>query len=141
MAKKLSITLGVIFVIVGVLGFIPNPVAGMSGIFLTNHAHDIVHILSGLIFIIVGAAYEGAVSAVLKIFGVVYLLVAILGFMAVDSATGVGSVLSFLSVNKADNWLHVVLAIVVFAAGIIAAKGSTVAPSMPSTPTTPPAQM
>lgn len=148
MAKKLSLTLGIIFVIIGVLGYIPNPLISSAGIFATNHAHDIVHILTGIIFIIAGVAYQNAVSAVLKTFGVIYLIVAILGFFAVDATTGTGSVLSFLTVNKADNWLHVVLAIIVFAAGIIAAKNgssgemASAAPSTPApaAPTSTPAQ-
>jgi len=58
---------------------------------------------------------------VFKIFGIVYLLVAILGFFS-----GSGSVLGFLDVNSADNWLHVVLGIVVLGAGFMSAKETMV---------------
>jgi hypothetical protein len=46
----------------------------------------------------------------LKIVGVVYALVAILGFFAGDMLLGV-------ALNAADHWLHVFLAIVLLVAG------------------------
>lgn len=122
MAKKLGLVIGIVFLLLGILGFINNPLVGsLESIFATNTAHDIVHVVTGLLFIIIALKNTAKVGITLKIFGVIYLLVAILGFLAVD-ATGSGTVLGVLAVNTADNWLHVVLAIVVFAAGVLAAK-------------------
>ena len=47
-----------------------------------------------------------------KIFGIVYALVAVLGFMK-----GNGLVLGMISNNTADTWLHVVLAVVMLFLG------------------------
>lgn len=132
MAKKIGLTLGIVFLLLGILGFVNNPLVGSTdSLFATNTAHDIVHVITGLLFIFVALKNTAKVGITLKIFGIVYLLVAILGFLAVD-ATGAGTVLGFLTVNSADNWLHVVLAIVVFAGGVLAGKESSMpAPQEP----------
>lgn len=133
MAKKIGLTLGIIFVVVGLLGFISNPIVGDSGYFHTNTAHNIVHLASGILFILL--AGSGALSGVLKLFGVVYLLVAVLGFMSES-----GMVLGLVEVNSADNWLHVVLGVVILAAGFKAGKSQGMSqmsnPSMGSMGTT-----
>jgi uncharacterized membrane protein len=106
-----AIILGIILVIAGVIGFVPNPLANGSGaVFTVNAAHNLVHIVSGL-FLLVGA-YTGLGSATaLRILGIVYVVVAILGFLSGDMILGV------ISNSSADNWLHVVLAIVLLIAG------------------------
>jgi hypothetical protein len=50
----------------------------------------------------------------LKIIGVVYAIIAIIGFFLVSAD---GMLLGFIAMNEADKWLHVVLAIVILAAG------------------------
>jgi hypothetical protein len=47
---------------------------------------------------------------------VVYLLVAVLGFLVVDE-TGKGMILNLVAINKADNLLHLVLGVVLIGAG------------------------
>ena len=108
MAKKFATVFGWIFVILGVLGFFGNPlVGGAPGAwFMADTAHSLVHLISGIIFLWVayGAAEKSA--GLLKVFGVIYLLVAIIGFFS-----STGSVLGLLAVNGADNWLHLVFGI------------------------------
>lgn len=109
-AKMAAIVLGIVFVVVGLLGFVNNPVLG---IFQVNLAHNIIHLVSGLILL--AGAYSSLGSGMaLKIIGVVYALVAILGFFLVSAD---GMLLGFIAMNEADKWLHVVLAIVILAAG------------------------
>lgn len=120
MTKKLSILFGAVFVLVGVLGFIPNPIVGMGGLFETNMAHNIVHLVVGLILLAV-ASKETSAALAMKLFGVVYLLIAALGFFM-----GGGMVLGFLTVNGADNWLHVVLGVALLAAGFSGGKAVAV---------------
>lgn len=111
MSKKLAIVFGIVFVLVGVLGFVPNPIVGhdaTSVIFLTDVLHDLVHILIGVILIIAGTKSAAAASKSLKIFGIVYLILAIAGFVYLP-------LLGFVTANSADNWLHVVLGIVLLA--------------------------
>jgi hypothetical protein len=109
-AKMAAIVLGIVFVVIGLLGFVNNPVLG---IFQVNLAHNIVHLVSGLVLL--AGAYSSLGSGMaLKIIGVVYALIAILGFFLVSAD---GMLLGFIAMNEADKWLHVVLAIVILAAG------------------------
>ncbi len=117
MAKKLTMVFGVVFILIGALGFIPNPIVGDSALFHTNLVHNIVHIVSGLIFIFAAKKSEESSRMILKVFGVVYLLVAILGFLAVG-AENHADLFGLISVNAADNWLHIVLALVFLVVGL-----------------------
>ncbi len=115
MAKKIGLLLGVVFILVGILGLLGTGIIGSEGYFKTNVAHDIVHLASGILFILVSSS--GALSGVLKLFGIVYLLVAVLGFMSDN-----GTILGLLDISPADNWLHVVFGIVLLAAGFKVGK-------------------
>ena len=120
MAKKAALVFGIIFVIVGITGFIPNnPLASGNGLFEVNAIHNLVHIILGLILIF---AANKAAAAALKWEGVLYLVVADLGFFT-------GSFIGLFNENAADNWLHLVLGIVLLAIGWSAAKNSS-APQM-----------
>ena len=118
MIKSLAILFGIVFLVVGILGFVPGAtkdVDGMPmllGIFHVNAAHNFVHIASGVVFLLAGMAGAGPAQTWFKIFGLVYALVAIWGFMA-----GTGNTLWVVSNNPADTWLHVVLAVVMLIAG------------------------
>ncbi len=110
-AKTAAIVLGVVFVLVGILGFVPNPLVSPTGLFAANTGHNLVHLVSGAA-LLAGAFTAFGASLALKIFGVVYALVAILGLFM-----GSGMLLGIIQVNHADHWLHVALAIVILAAG------------------------
>lgn len=114
MAKKLSRIFGVVFLVVAVLGYVQS--GNVLGIFATNGAHDLVHLAAGVFLIV----FAGA--AALRVFGVVYLVVAALGF-----AFGPGDLFALIHVNAADNWLHLVLGIVL----LVASRKGTAAPSQP----------
>lgn len=119
MAKTLAIIVGVILVVVGLLGFVANPLVGPGALFETNTVHDIVHLLLGAVLLIVGLAAAGQAQLWLKIVGVVYLLVAVLGFMMPSPLLGL------VAVNTADHWLHVLLGVILLAGGFIAKDGMT----------------
>ena len=121
MTKTFAKLFGWIFIIVGVLGFISNPIVGAMGYFHANIAHNIVHIVLGLVLLMMSKSEEQA-ALWLKIVGVVYLLVAILGFVMPMDAMGTTNLLGFISINGADNWLHVVLGIVIFFCGFAGGK-------------------
>ena len=110
-AKTAALVLGFVFIIVGVLGYVPNPIVGPSGIFVTNQVHNLIHIASGIVLLI-GAYSSLGSSLALKIIGVVYGLVAILGFLMQGDM-----MLGMVAMNAADRWLHVALAIVILYAG------------------------
>ena len=124
MAKKLAMIFGAVFVVVGLLGLVSNPVVGANGIFKTNLVHDIVHIALGVLLLVAMSKGDSASAMCMKIVGVIYLLVAFLGFTIAKE----GSLLGLVDVNTADNYLHVVLALVLLGASMM--KGSETA--MPS---------
>ena len=117
MAKQLSIIFGAVFLAVGLLGFVDNPVVGPNGYFATNEAHNIAHLLIGAIMVIAGFVSGRAAYLSLIIFGAVYLLLAIMGFAQMGTG-GTGLLLGVVHINGADNWLHMTLGIVLLAAGL-----------------------
>ena len=62
MTKTLALLFGAVFVLVGILGFIPavSPNEHLLGIFHVNAAHNAVHLLSGIVAITCGLASERA---------------------------------------------------------------------------------
>ena len=107
--KKLAVIFGVIFVVVGVLGWIPalNPDGKLLGLFEVNNAHDLVHLATGIVAIIAGMSSDKASKTFFQVFGVIYAVVAVLGFF-----TGDAPLLGIVSNNAADSALHVVVAVV-----------------------------
>lgn len=112
-AKTAALILGIVFIVVGILGFVPNPLVSPTGIFAVNTAHNLVHLVSG-IAILAGAYSNIGAALTLKIFGVIYAIVALLGL-----ATSDNMVLGVILMNHADHWLHVALAVVILAAGFL----------------------
>jgi hypothetical protein len=107
MVKAAAILFGIVFLAVGILGFVPAVTNNemLLGIFHVNTAHNFVHIASGIVFLLCGMVGAGPSRIFFRIFGLVYALVAVLGFR-----TGDGLLLGLISNNTADTWLHVVLA-------------------------------
>jgi hypothetical protein len=124
MVKAAAILFGIVFLIVGICGFFPSITTPMGdgaeggmllNIFHVNLAHNIVHLASGAVFLLCGLAGAGPSRTFFKIFGIVYLLVAILGFMNGDKP-----LLGMIANNMADVWLHVGLAAVMLFFGFVA---------------------
>jgi uncharacterized protein DUF4383 len=122
MVKTAAILFGLVFLVVGICGFFPSITTPMPegdggmllGIFHVNLAHNIVHLASGAIFLLCGLAGAGASRTFFKIFGIVYLLVAILGYMNGDKP-----ILGMIANNMNDVWLHVGLAVVMLLLGFV----------------------
>ena len=74
MVKAAAILFGLVFLVVGILGFVPAATNNemLLGIFHVNLAHNIVHLASGAIFLLCGMAGAGASRTFFRIFGVVY---------------------------------------------------------------------
>jgi hypothetical protein len=116
---------GAVFVLVGILGFIPGVTTNFSdmtfagheseaellGIFQVSILHNIVHLLFGVVGL---AAARSAVNArrYLIVGGVIYLVLWLYGLL-IDLDSGA----NFVPVNSADNWLHLVLGIGMVALG------------------------
>ena len=119
-AKMGALVLGVIFVLAGIAGFVPNPLVGPTGIFVTNPMHDYVHIGSGAVLVIAGLTSFAKPGLLLV--GVIYAVVAVLGFVMQEEM-----LFGLIHMNDADRYLHVGLALVLLAAGILLPSGNTVA--------------
>lgn len=105
-AKSTAMWVGLVILVVGLVGFVPALVPGgkVLGLFLVDPLHNIVHILTGALAILASRSSESATRTYFKVFGVVYALVTVLGFM-----TGTG-LFGLLPVNIFDNLLHVAIA-------------------------------
>ena len=127
-AQLYALLFGGVLLAVGILGFIADSsfdtgtnVEGSNFIiFEVNGWHNIVHILSGLLGLALWRRRDTARAYALG-FGAVYLGVTIWGF-----ATG-DQVLWLLSVDAADNVLHLLIAVTGLAAGL--ASRTETAPS------------
>lgn len=127
--QKIAKIVGTIFVLIGILGFIPSVTSGgyLFGIFMVSTTHNIIHLLTGIIACMSAKSASGA-KKYFVIFGIIYLLVAILGFMG-------ESVLGLITVNSADNILYIVIAIIFLALGFRGSKsGSNTPQSTPNNP-------
>ena len=105
--KRIAVIFGILFVAGGLLGFVPavNPGGKLLGMFDVNGAHNLVHIATGVVALIVGFASDKASRIFFQVFGIVYAAVAALGFFY-----GNQPLLGMISNNVADTWLHVVVA-------------------------------
>ena len=102
--KPLTWILGIVLLIVGVLGFVM--LSPLLGLFEVDMVHNVVHILSGVIALWAASTGYQYSRLYLMIFGLVYGLVAVLGFVMN------GSILGLFAVNMYDNYLHSAIAIV-----------------------------
>ncbi len=121
-AKNAALVIGIIFILVGLLGFIENPIIGPTdnAIFHADTFHNGVHIGSGFLFVLIAFAAPAAASGFMILFGLVYLLLGVLGFVNMGSGMeGMEKLLGILHVNGADNYLHVALGIIILLAGMV----------------------
>jgi hypothetical protein len=105
MAKTFAMVLGVVLLLIGILGYVLNPTGGhLLGIFAVDGIHNAIHVVSGIAGI--AAATMGWAPLFCQVFGVIYLLVGILGFVATDSNA---MLLGLMHNNMADNLLHLAI--------------------------------
>ena len=98
---------GVIFLAIGALGFVPaaTPDDHLLGIFHVDPLHNVIHLASGVAALAMAMASEASARRYFQVFGVVYGLVTVLGFIY-----GEEDILGLVANNMADNLLHVVIA-------------------------------
>lgn len=121
---------GAVFLLVGVLGFIPGITtdrgsmesagheshALLLGLFQVSVLHNVVHLLFGVAGMAL-ARTPASARAFLVGGGAVYLLLFLYG-LVVDK----DSQANFVPLNTADDWLHLVLGVGMIALGIVLAK-------------------
>ncbi|SFC76503.1 protein of unknown function [Nocardioides terrae] len=116
-----------VFLLVGVLGFIPGITshygdmtfaghdsdAKLLGIFQVSILHNIVHLLFGIAGLAMARTWSGARGYLIG-GGVIYLVLFLYGVI-IDRGTGA----NFVPVNSADNWLHLLLGVGMIALGFV----------------------
>lgn len=115
----IALLYGVVFLLVGVAGFIPGLTqnvgdlqfagheghAMLLGVFHVSILHNIVHLLYGVAGLVLARA-PGSARQFLLWGGVIYLLLTLYGvFIDYDSAA------NFVPLSDANNWLHLVLGV------------------------------
>ncbi len=118
-SKNITIAFGSVFVLVGVLGFIPNPIVSSEGLFEVNAMHNLVHLLTGAAFLFGGLVLEGKETLTLRVVTGAYFGVAILGFL-----TSGNTLLGLVHINEADRWLHLGLALAMLGAALVATQSA-----------------
>ena len=117
MLKRMAMIFGATFVAVGLLGFVSNPLIGADGFFMTNAAHNLTHLLIGAVLLFAATQTERAAYLSLLTFGVLYLLLAVMGYATIG-AEGHANLLGLVHINGNDNWLHVLLGVALIATAL-----------------------
>jgi Domain of unknown function (DUF4383) len=118
MAKIVCKIIGIALLPVGILGFFVSDLLGLHLV----PVHNVIHIATSLVCLYFGfAASTKAAHSFCQVFGVVYLLVAILGFILPDILVSLlmGHKMSAPDSLIMDNIVHLLLGIVFMAAGLI----------------------
>ena len=114
MAKTVCKILGVVLLLVGVCGFVAPTLLGAH----LTPAHNVVHLLSGVLALYFG--FAGTLSAAKMfslVFGVVYLALGILG-MALGGAPDRMRHVGPLDLGQADHGIHILLGVIFLAGGL-----------------------
>lgn len=102
LVRPLTWLLGIVLLVVGILGFfMPSP---LLGIFETDMRHNLVHVVSGVAGLLLVNMGQAMARMFLIVFGIVYLIVAVVGYVQETTVLGI------IGVNMADNILHAVIA-------------------------------
>jgi hypothetical protein len=128
-ARLYATLVGAVLVVAGIIGFFyeasfatGNEIVSddVFGLLAVNGWHNIVHILFGLLGLALAGNTDSARFYCL-FSGVVYLVLAIWGFLVVDN--GIGDLISLVPVNNEDNVLHLILSLTGFAAAFATPTG------------------
>jgi hypothetical protein len=126
---------GAVFLLVGILGFIPGITSSygdmsfaghgsgamLLGIFQVSILHNIVHILFGIAGLAAARSASGS-RAFLVGGGIIYLVLWIYGLLV-----GQDSSANFVPVNTADNWLHFLLGVGMIGLGLALSRSTSTA--------------
>ena len=124
---------GAVFLLVGVLGFIPGITsnydslgaagheshAKLLGIFQVSVLHNVVHLLFGAAGIALARTASSA-QAFLVGGGLVYLVLWVYGLVVDKSSQA-----NFVPLNTADDWLHLVLGVGMIGLGVVLGRRTT----------------
>lgn len=132
-ARSVAGLVGLVFVVIGVLGFVPGAVqqyatlqwwrtdsgAELFGLFGTSIFHNLVHLGFGVVGLVAARTAAGS-RAYLTGGGVLYVALGVYGLL-IDRAGDA----NVLPVNRADDWLHLGLGIGMVYAGVAVALATS----------------
>jgi len=132
-AQIAAIVFGIVFLAIGVLGFIPGITtnygalyfagygseAVLLGLFQVSILHNVVHMLLGFAGLWMARSNSSARTYLIGA-GVLYLLLFIYGLII-----PLNSAANFVPFNWADNWLHLVLAALMIILGFVLGSDRT----------------
>ena len=116
MAKTICKILGVVFVLVGLAGFADAHLLGAH----LNGTHNIVHLVSGALALYFG--FAGTLSAARLfciVFGIVYLLLGVCGFLLGTGADRMLAIDDLLMLGTMDHIIHVLLGLIFLIGGFL----------------------
>ncbi|MHA7209153.1 DUF4383 domain-containing protein [Arthrobacter sp. MDT1-65] len=130
--QRAAQAVGVVFLLVGILGFIPGITsdydtlmfaghqseAKLLGLFQVSVLHNIVHLLFGIAGLAMAKTVSGSRTYLLG-GGIIYLVLWIYGLVI-----GQDSAANFVPVNSADNWLHLVLGVGMIGLALALSRGA-----------------
>ena len=121
-AQLYALVIGLTLVVAGIAGFFYSASFSTGdgterdavlGILDVNGWHNLAHIASGAIGLVVAGSYGGARTYALGL-GAVYLLITVLGFIAGDGE----ELFNVIPVNTEDNVLHLLIGLAGVGAGL-----------------------
>ena len=116
MAKTIATILGVVFILVGIVGFISHDFLGTH----LTMAHNLVHIVSGALALYFGLA--GSLSAARLfciIFGIVYALLGVAGLALGGGPDRILPIDDLLMLGTMDHGVHILLGVVFLVGGFL----------------------
>jgi Domain of unknown function (DUF4383) len=119
MVRQLGFFYGILFIIGGVLGFVPGVTVDdlFLGVFKVNPLHSAMHVASGVVFLVASAFSAVAARLWFQVFGAIYAALAAMGFWV-----GNGLILNCITNNRNDSWGHAGLALSMLVIGFVSAK-------------------
>jgi hypothetical protein len=108
MVKKVAKIFGIVFIVVGLAGFVPGITyhERLIGVFHVNVFLNLLHLVTGIIAYWTSRRTLRASQLFFQVFAVVYAIMAVLGF-----GYGDRDILGVFSNDKADTWLHTLVAL------------------------------
>ncbi|MFR9776891.1 DUF4383 domain-containing protein [Micromonospora sp. MS34] len=131
--RRAAGAVGVIFLVIGVLGFIPGITSNygdlhwaghqsramLLGVFQVSVLHNVVHLIFGVAGLTMARTVSGARTFLVG-GGAIYLVLWLYG-LAID----LGSAANFAPVNGAGNWLHLLLGLAMITLGLATTRAPT----------------
>lgn len=114
--RKLGVLWGILFLLGGILGFVPAITKDemFLGFFMVNTPHNILHILSGILFLIASLRGTKAARSWFYVFGAFYVFLSLFGFWLGDKM-----IFNLISNTRIDSWGHGFLGLVLLATGFM----------------------